>query len=214
MSNLVNVLSKLNIKDQSAVIFNNAGAYPTSPTIGQLAFVDKMLSIYTDIDGLGSWHPLVNAKVPTYTHTQGLEMLTWTVNHGLDSDDLMYFVYDDQNQVVYPSSVNFVDNNTVTLEFTEAVKGKVVVFSAALSAARIFDHPAVLFNTLSITSMNYDGNGNLTDITYDTGNKQILNYDGDNVASVQYTGTDGTTVTHTQTMSYDGEGNLTTTTWS
>ena len=132
MSNIVNLLSKLNIKENSGIIFNNSGIFPENPDIGQLAFVNKILSIYSDVNGSGAWFPLLNADVPTYTHTQGLESLTWTVTHGLESDDLIYFVYDNNNNVVYPSSIEFSSNNQFVITFTESIKGKCIVFSGDL----------------------------------------------------------------------------------
>lgn len=132
MSNMVNVLSKLNIKANSAVVFQNNENYPDSPQLGQLAFIDKVLLIYTDLNSPGSptWHPVINADVPTYTHTQGIDNTTWTINHDLNSDNLIFFVYDINNTVIFPSEINFVDLNNITLEFAEAVKGKAVIFSS------------------------------------------------------------------------------------
>jgi hypothetical protein len=136
---MVNVLSKLNIKANSAIVFQSSGSYPVNPQIGQLAFIDNVLLIYSDLDDPGnpSWHPLINADVPTYTHTQGLDSLLWTINHGLNSDNLIFFVYDNTNTVVFPSSINFVDNDTFTLEFQEAIRGRAVVFSTDLQTSAV-----------------------------------------------------------------------------
>ena len=141
MSNVVNLLSKLNIKEKSGIIFQNTDTYPENPEIGQLAFVNKLLSIYSeDLDGSPSWHPLVNANVITYTHTQGLESLSWVINHNLNTSDLIYFVYDETDSVVYPSTVEFISNNVINLTFTESIKGKCIIFSANLVSSTLMNY--------------------------------------------------------------------------
>jgi hypothetical protein len=132
MANTVNLLSKLNVKASSGIIFGNGADFPLIPSIGQLAFVNKVLYIYSDVNGVPAWFPLLNADVPTYTHTQGLESLTWTITHGLDSEDLMYFVYDELNNVIYPNSIEFISTNQFNISFTESIKGKCLVFSGDL----------------------------------------------------------------------------------
>ena len=57
--------------------------------------------------------------------------------------------------------------------------------------------------------------GDLESVTYVTGNKIVLFYDSDgDLHHVDYFGIDGVTKLFTQTLLYDGNKNLTSTTWS
>ena len=69
------------------------------------------------------------------------------------------------------------------------------------------------FNTLNATSMVYDSNGNLTSITYSTGNKQVLTYTGDQKIEIKYYDVDGATLMATNTV-YFANNNATSTSWS
>lgn len=67
---------------------------------------------------------------------------------------------------------------------------------------------------MNITSMIYDGSDLLTHIVYESGNKVIFNYTAGVVTSIEYYGTDGLTLLFTQTINYNVNGLITSTTWS
>ncbi len=71
-------------------------------------------------------------------------------------------------------------------------------------------------NATDVSSMTYSQTtGDLETVTYVTGNKTILIYDGQgDLDHVDYYGVDGVTKLFTQTLIYDGSKNLTSTTWS
>lgn len=71
-------------------------------------------------------------------------------------------------------------------------------------------------NATDVSQMLYSQTtGDLESVTYVTGNKIVLFYDSDgDLHHVDYFGTDGTTKLFTQTLLYDGNKNLTSTTWS
>lgn len=257
MSSIINVLSKLNIKENSSINFANNTTYPTNPSIGQLAFVNKMLVIYSDINGNATWVPLINSDVPTFTYIQFIENTSWLVTHGLNSDDLVYFVYDENDIVLYPSNVVFNSSNQFTLNFTESVKGKCIIFSGDLringdslnsdinstpntivlrdSSANVYanefhgdgsnltnlpsnnsDSLISYFDSLSTTNITYGANNEISEIVYISGNKKVINYESetDNITSVQYYDTDGTTLLGTQTFTYNVNGEFISIVWS
>ena len=71
-------------------------------------------------------------------------------------------------------------------------------------------------NATDVLSMTYDPTTkDLTSVTYVTGNKLTLNYDGDgDLSYVEYYGVDGTTKLFRQTLIYNGSKDLTRTIWS
>lgn len=70
-------------------------------------------------------------------------------------------------------------------------------------------------NSTDVINMNYNIDGDLVEVNYSTGNKTVLNYNNDgDLSSVYYYGINGTTHLYTQTLNYDIDGNLTSTSWT
>lgn len=103
--------------------------FPDVPEQGMLVLKDDgILYIYSSIDGTPTWRPL-NIKSKTYVHTQTPISTTWNITHSLDSKNLIYFIYDSNSIRQNEASIDFVDNNNITLSFTEAINGKAVIFA-------------------------------------------------------------------------------------
>lgn len=62
-----------------------------------------------------------------FVHNQEQPEIEWTVNHALDSSNVMVQVFDDNNKLVIPSDVNIVDDNSVMVQFAIPVIGKVKI---------------------------------------------------------------------------------------
>ena len=65
-----------------------------------------------------------------------------------------------------------------------------------------------------VTASEYDDNGVLQNITYDTGSKRIYTYDSGYLTKEEFTDADGSTVILTITYEYDDDDNLNKTTRS
>jgi len=70
------------------------------------------------------------------------------------------------------------------------------------------------FDTLDITSTTYNVNGNVSEIEYTSGHKQTFVYTGSTKIDITYYNTDGITELAVNTLNFDVNGNLTTTSWS
>ena len=66
----------------------------------------------------------------------------------------------------------------------------------------------------NVTSMLYNGDGDLDQVVYETGNVITLQYSDGNLASVYYYAVDGETHLFTQTLTYDSNDNVISTDWS
>lgn len=125
----INLYSNLNILKASHVRFGSDGnSFPENPQLGQFSVVNGALYYYTQIKGISTWYPLTTPR-NSYVHVQGIESTTWTINHNLGSVDILYFVYD-QNDVYTISNVEAISSNQLILSFSEAIRGKVVIFAA------------------------------------------------------------------------------------
>jgi len=69
-------------------------------------------------------------------------------------------------------------------------------------------------NATDVTEMTYNLDGDLTVVTYVTGNKTILNYTNGDLTSVDYYATDSSTHLFTQTLNYNVNGDLLSTEWT
>jgi len=124
------------MKVLSNLQFQNSGpalelltAFPTEPLDGQMALVDGVVYIYTILSGFKTWYPLSN-ETGYFVHQQGIASTTWNIVHNLDTADFIFFTYDENNKLMTPS-YTYVDNNSFSLDFTVAKKGRAVVFVAS-----------------------------------------------------------------------------------
>lgn len=126
----ISVLS--NLKVAGALVFGmDATDFPANPAPGTLLVKGQNLYAYITISGMQTWYPLVRSTSSTYIHTQGLESLTWTVSHSLETTDLWYQIQDQTGQIILPASFESIDQNTFKLHFTEAITGTCVVIGTA-----------------------------------------------------------------------------------
>lgn len=76
-------------------------------------------------------------------------------------------------------------------------------------------HLDKIFDTIEVSSITYNGDDNIDTITYVTGNKTIMNYNGNkDISSADYYDTDGTTIIGTMTLTYDGSFNIINIDWN
>jgi hypothetical protein len=148
-----------------ALVFSTDNAdFPANPAIGTFVIKNKNLYGYVKIGDLETWYPFSH-KTNSYIHTQGANSLTWTVNHNLGTSNVWIQVLDTSGNIV---SVNkqTIDSNSFRLNFTEAVRGTVVVV-----APDSIDVPAVKATSISVgTGVTIDTSG-----VYVNGNPVLTN---------------------------------------
>jgi 2-phosphoglycerate kinase len=66
-----------------------------------------------------------------YLHTQSVAGSTWTVSHGIGQKFCNVTVVDGSDQVIIPNSITFDSTSQLTVTFTSAIAGKVVVMGVA-----------------------------------------------------------------------------------
>jgi len=58
-----------------------------------------------------------------YLYEQLVAATTWTITHGLASDQVLVQVYDEVGEMVLPDSIEITDTTTVTITFLDAMAG-------------------------------------------------------------------------------------------
>ena len=134
----------------SVSLSKNLTAFPDSPRSGQFALVNGALYVYTTIESVQSWYPLTNEK-KYYKHTQAIASSSWSVAHGLGTQDLMVAVYDNYNVSQIPSGIVFTDNNSITINFSEGISGKALIFGVGDRSISVGSGSAVLDGTVPVT---------------------------------------------------------------
>ena len=121
------VLTNLKMKT-SDINLHMYDEVPENPSLGNISLIEGVTHIYTSIAGGDPfWMPL-GIKRTIAQHVQVDAATEWTVNHNLGTVDMIIGVYDDDSQLMHPSSMEFVNNDQVKLNFTEAVAGKAIIF--------------------------------------------------------------------------------------
>ena len=95
---------------------------------------------FTDTDNLTITFPepvsgrvIVGIPIESYLHTQSVSASTWTIEHPLNTLNVMVQVIDDNNEMVDPGNIIIVDENTVRITFStlpDDVAGVATLFSS------------------------------------------------------------------------------------
>lgn len=123
----MNVLTNLKFQGASPVL-EHLTEFPEQPYDGQMTLINGVVYMYTTLKGMSTWYPLTNEK-NYFVQTQGLASTSWTVNHNLNTSNFIFFVYDENNNLIQPD-YEYVNDDSFKLNFTVARKGKVVIFYA------------------------------------------------------------------------------------
>lgn len=127
------------------VMSKNESGFPENPQVGTIIVKDYCLYAYIRIGGMETWYPFAN-KTNSYVHVQGEAALTWTVVHNLGTADVWIQVKDEFGNIVQVGKTT-IDENSFTLNFTQATKGTVVVV-----APDTIDVPGVKATSINVAN--------------------------------------------------------------
>lgn len=122
-----------NIKFEKNVLLVNDSTrttFPEDPTLGTECLVNGMKYIYTEIGTSNpSWMPIgVQRKNKSLIFED--ENLTWSVEHGLDTMNLIVVIYDSQNRVI-TAPYTILSKDLLEVNFSVPTNGRIVVFGAS-----------------------------------------------------------------------------------
>jgi hypothetical protein len=104
-------------------------AFPTSPVVGQLAFVNSIVYICVSVaSNLPVWVPMTR-EITAYTHTQSSSSDTWTITHGMNTTSVQVQVFDSANRVVIPDEIEVLTPDSVSVALGTAITGRAVVIT-------------------------------------------------------------------------------------
>ena len=104
-------------------------AFPASPKVGQVAFVNSIVYICVSLTGnLPVWIPMTR-EITAFTYNQATESDTWTITHGLNTTSVQVQIMDSLNRVVIPDEIEVLTPNTVQVTLGGAATGRAVVLT-------------------------------------------------------------------------------------
>lgn len=105
-------------------------AFPATPKVGLLAFVNQILYICVDITqaGLPVWVPLTR-ELTLYTHTQSPASDTWVIDHNLGTTSVQVQVFGNDERVLIPDDIIINSANRVTVSLHAAITGRAIILS-------------------------------------------------------------------------------------
>lgn len=121
----ISVLSNLRVA--GAIAIDKDQEFDPNAKIGTLALKDKSLYAKMEINGFSTWYPIFQNVSNAYQHTQAIPNLQWTVQHNLNSQNLFWAIKNAQGQIEHESTIEYVDNNTIKVNFYEAVAGTMIL---------------------------------------------------------------------------------------
>jgi hypothetical protein len=101
-------------------------AYPESPVVGQLAFINSIVMICVQAGPPPVWVPLTR-EITAYTHIQQAASQTWTINHGLNTSSVNIQIFGSDNRQLIPNEIELTSMTQAVATFGTAIAGKAVV---------------------------------------------------------------------------------------
>lgn len=102
--------------------------WPTNPQPGMAIFMDKRLMFCVEILDLPIWVPLTQ-QMTMYRHAQASASSRWEIAHNMNTATPIVQCYDENGEVLMPSSIKAQDANTTIVLFPEPVAGTAVLLS-------------------------------------------------------------------------------------
>jgi hypothetical protein len=140
---LINTQRRYSLKDRQMKFYGHANlqqneiqnaalqtltTFPTSPVVGQLAFVNSIVFICVGSDALPVWVPLTR-EITAYTHTEAVAQQVWGITHNLNTTSVNVQVFDGAGKAIIPDDIEITGPSSATITFTAAQAGKAVLVS-------------------------------------------------------------------------------------
>lgn len=106
--------------------------WPENPQPGMAIFMDKRLMFCVELLDLPVWVPLTQ-QMTMYRHKQPSASSRWEIAHNMNTATPIVQCYDENGEVIMPSSVKGQDANTTVVLFPEPVAGTAVLLSGVES---------------------------------------------------------------------------------
>ena len=122
-------LGNLDFKDVGQIFGGGFGMetnFPLNPKPGRVIFKDRRLYTCVDVSGVPLWVPTTQ-EIDIFQYVQPTAALQWTIQHNLGAALVIVQVYDQNNKVVIPDSIDCSVVNRTTVSFPIPVAGAALI---------------------------------------------------------------------------------------
>jgi len=110
-------------------------AFPISPKVGQIAFVNKIVYICLSLtDNLPVWVPMTR-EITSFTHNQSVAAGEWVIAHNLNTTSVQIQVFDGLSRVVIPDEIEVLSPNSVKVSLAALAIGRAVILTGHADGA-------------------------------------------------------------------------------
>lgn len=102
--------------------------FPANPVIGMLAFVNKIVYVCIGVQDNPMWIPLTR-EITAHSHIQNISSTEWIINHNLNTTLVAVQIYDGDNNMILPDSVEVLSNTSVKVSFDAPQYGRAILLS-------------------------------------------------------------------------------------
>lgn len=116
---------------QNAVL-STLSTFPSSPKVGQLAFVNSIVYICVSLTGgsgdLVIWVPLTR-EITSFTYVQNTAADEWVIAHGMNTTSVLAQVYTAAGLAFIPDVIQVNSPDQVTLQFNTPIDGRAIILT-------------------------------------------------------------------------------------
>lgn len=109
-------------------VFDVATDWPADPKPGMAILMDKRLMLCVELGDVPVWVPLTQ-QMTMYRYSKPSASSRWEITHNMNTATPIVQCYDENGDVVQPSSIHSQDANTTVVLFPEPVAGTAVLLS-------------------------------------------------------------------------------------
>lgn len=100
--------------------------FPPNPKVGTWALIHGSVMTCMQILDAPVWLPLTQAR-NTHVHDQSTASAVWNIEHRFDSDNVLIQCFDQNNNVIIPSDIRTIDEDTTEVVLPDIISGKAIV---------------------------------------------------------------------------------------
>lgn len=123
---------QMNQNELRQALLEVEGNWPTTPEVGQILFLNKVVYICVSIDaGVPAWIPLTR-EASMFVYSTDTALTQWNIHHDLNTTFVIVQIFDTDNQVIIPDGIQIIDASNVKVTFTSNVAGRAVILTGSI----------------------------------------------------------------------------------
>ena len=120
------IIGHAEIEGEASGAFKNYEEYPLDPKVGTWAYIHGSLMLCSEVEDVPLWIPVTQER-NTLVHDQSIESARWLIPHMLGSTTIMVQCFDLAGNVMLPSEIRNIDEDSTEVIFPNGTTGKAIL---------------------------------------------------------------------------------------